>query len=306
LQAKHSRNDLLTRRRIPKSRCSNLTQALLQLELAVHSQIETRPDQGEIAGGANAETMKRVRSLSVAAPAYNEGEGIVPVVDHWLKYLRGRADLEAFEIVICNDGSRDNTAERLKTIKASRSELVVIDHPVNQGAGAAVATAISGTTCDWVLLIDSDGQFAIENFDVLLNAVQTMGAPAAIGVRTKKLDSSFARFGSWSSGLLCNLFHGTRYRDFNSACKLVKGDLLRSLHLECKGLNYSTDVTSKLIERGVQIAEVEIVHLPRVAGTSSLRKFRGARDRFLFVMYLGFRQFLIRMRILRASKYEAS
>jgi glycosyltransferase involved in cell wall biosynthesis len=245
-----------------------------------------------------------VRSLSIAAPAYNEGQGIVPVVEHWLEYLRGRTDLGSFEIVICNDGSRDDTAKKLESIASGEERLVVIEHGVNQGAGAAVATAIAGTTSEWVLLIDSDGQFGIENFDVLLQGVRASGAPAAIGVRTKKLDSAFARFGSWSSGLLCNYFHRTNYRDFNSACKLVKGDLLRSLRLECKGLNYSTDVTSKLVERGVKIAEVEIAHLPRVAGTSSLRKFRGARDRFLFVLYLGFRQFLIRMRILRAWKYE--
>jgi dolichol-phosphate mannosyltransferase len=251
------------------------------------------------------ETMTAIRSLSIAAPAYNEGEGIVPVVEHWLDFLSKRADIERFEIVICNDGSRDDTASKLNALSVAHPESVVISHPVNQGAGAALATAISGTTADWVLLIDSDGQFAIENFDPLFAAIQQSGAPAAIGVRVTKLDGLFARFGSWSSGLLCNWFHRTRYRDFNSACKLVKGDLLRSLRLDCKGLNYSTDVTSKLIERGVQIAEVDISHLPRAAGSSSLRKFRGARDRFLFVLYVGFRQFLLRMRIIQVSKYAA-
>lgn len=276
----------------------------MSLRATVSPALRTDIKLAEFPTHAVEENALSVRSLSIAAPAYNEGQGIVPVVQHWLKYLRGRTDLDSFEIVICNDGSRDDTAKKLESIACSDDRLIVIEHGVNQGAGAAVATAIAGTTSEWVLLIDSDGQFAIENFDVLLQGVRASGAPAAIGVRTKKLDSAFARFGSWSSGLLCNYFHRTNYRDFNSACKLVKGDLLRSLRLECKGLNYSTDVTSKLAERGVKIAEVEIVHLPRVAGTSSLRKFRGARDRFLFVLYLGFRQFLIRMRILRAWKYE--
>jgi len=273
--------------------------------LASYSKVENTPAEALKAPAAK-KTGAHIRSLSIAAPAYNEGAGIVPVVEHWIEYLRRRTDLERFEIVICNDGSNDDTAEKLKAIQASCDELVVIEHSPNQGAGAAVATAISGTTSDWVLLVDSDGQFAIENFEVLRGAAQRERAPAAIGVRTTKVDSLFARFGSWSSGMLCNLFHGTRYRDFNSACKLVKGDLLRSLRLECKGLNYSTDVTSKVIERGVRIAEAEIAHLPRETGTSSLRKFRGARDRFLFVIYLGFRQFLIRMRILQALKYEAN
>jgi dolichol-phosphate mannosyltransferase len=246
-----------------------------------------------------------VRSLSIAAPAYNEGEGIVPVVEHWLEYLRKRTDLESFEIVICNDGSQDDTGNKLRAIAASNPQLVIVEHAANQGAGAALRTAIAGTGSEWVLLIDSDGQFPIENFERLLDCVQQTGAPAVVGIRTKKLDGAFARFGSWSSGFLCNAFHGTHYRDFNSACKLVRGDLLRSLHLECKGLNYSTEVTSKLVERGVEIAEAEIVHQHRVAGTSSLRKFRGARDRLLFVLYLGFRQFLLRMRIITVSKYAA-
>jgi dolichol-phosphate mannosyltransferase len=267
------------------------------------TQIEALPSRGLAAEIPARINMTTVRSLSIAAPAYNEGEGIVPVVEHWLDFLGKRADLQRYEIVICNDGSRDDTAEKLNAIAKLHPQLVVISHSVNQGAGSALATAISGTTADWVLLIDSDGQFAVENFDPLLSAIQQGATPAAIGVRVKKLDGMFARFGSWSSGFLCNWFHGTRYRDFNSACKLVKGDLLRSLRLDCKGLNYSTDVTSKLIERGVQIAEVEISHLPRAAGSSSLRKFRGARDRFLFVLYVGFRQFLLRMRIIQVSKY---
>jgi dolichol-phosphate mannosyltransferase len=246
---------------------------------------------------------RTVRTLSVAAPAYNEAAGIIAVVERWITYLRDRTDLESFELVICNDGSRDNTAEKLEGVARAIPQLRVVEHQVNQGAGVALATAISRTTCDWVLLVDSDGQFPIENFALMLKAVQQTDAVAVMGVRKKKLDGLFARFGSWSSGQLCNVFHGTAYRDFNSACKLVKGDLLRSLTLDCKGLNYSTDVTSKLVERGVHIAEVGILHEPRVTGTSSLRKFRGARDRFLFVLYLGLRQLLIHLKIIRVSEY---
>ena len=78
----------------------------------------------------------------------------------------------------------------------------------------------------------------------------------------------------------------------------MPGPLLRSLHLEARGLNYSTEITSKLLERGVRLIEVEIVHLPRKTGKSSLRAVRGAIDRLLFVGYIGFRQLLFRLRIL--------
>ena len=118
------------------------------------------------------------------------------------------------------------------------------------------------------------------------------------GVRQKK-DTAFARFGTWSSGALCNLFHATHYRDFNSAFKLVAGPLMRGVTLEAKGLNYSTEVTSRLLERRAEMVEVEIEHRPRIAGTSSMRLVRGSIHRFMFVFYIGVRQLLLRMRILQ-------
>jgi len=239
-----------------------------------------------------------LQTLSVAAPAYNEAEGIAQIVSRWREVLHEHHSLQAFELVICNDGSKDKTGEVLRNLSARIPELRVVEHAVNRGAGAALTTAIQATRFDWVFLIDSDGQFPIEALPAFAEQI-ARGAVAVIGVRTAKHDSLFARFGSWSSGRLCNWFHGTDYRDFNCALKLVRGDLLRSLHLEAAGLNYSAEVTSKLLERGVVLAEVEVEHLSRQHGTSSMRMIRGAFHRALFVSYIGLRQFLLRNKILQ-------
>jgi len=236
--------------------------------------------------------------LSVAAPAYNEAEGITAVLDGWLEYLRRSDLIERFEIVVCNDGSRDETGALLDSKARHSAEVRPVQLDRNRGAAIALSTAIRHTRGDWVLLIDSDGQFPISNLEALVSAVTPSDRLAAIGVRPVKKDGAFARFGSCASGALCNRFHGTRYRDFNSALKLVHGPLLRSLNLEARGLNYSTEVTSKLLERGISLAETEIVHLPRERGKSSLKAVRGAFDRLLFVAYIGFRQLLLRLRIL--------
>lgn len=239
-----------------------------------------------------------VRTLSVAAPAYNESAGIERVVGDWLTYLRSVDHLENFEIVVCNDGSKDDTGAILDRIAAANPELKPVHLTKNQGAAAALTQAIASTTGGWVLLIDSDGQFPIENLPAMVAAIGVSGKQAAIGVRQKK-DSAFARFGTWSSGALCNLFHGSHYRDFNSAFKLVAGPLIRSIPLEAKGLNYSTEITSRLLERGATLAEVEIEHRPRIAGTSSMKLVRGSIHRFLFVFYIGVRQLLLGMQILQ-------
>ena len=240
-----------------------------------------------------------VHKLSLAAPAYNEAEGIVPLVTAWLTYLRQAKLAREFEIVVCNDGSKDRTGELMDELARINPEFRPVHHKVNQGAAAALTTAIQHTQGDWVLLIDSDGQFPVDNLPRLMEAAGVSKSGAAAGVRPKKQDSAFTRFGSAMSGGLCNLFHGTHYRDFNCALKLIEGRVVRSLHLEAKGLNYSGEVMSKLLERGVRLTEVEVSHAKRVHGVSSAKALKGARDRFLFVMYIGLRQLLLRTQVLQ-------
>ena len=236
--------------------------------------------------------------LSLAAPAYNEADGIEAVIADWHGFLSASPDVAEFEIVVCNDGSKDRTGDILDRLTLSYPQLEVVHFAENQGAAAALTAAIAATKGDWVLLMDSDGQFPIHALPDMLAALHRSDARAAIGIRQKK-DVPFARFGSWASGCVCNLVHGSRLADFNSAFKLVWGPTIRSLGLEAKGMNYSTEVTSRLLERGIVPVEVAVAHRPRTTGTSSMKLGRGALHRFLFVFYIALRQLLLHLGILR-------
>ena len=245
-------------------------------------------------------------SLSIAAPAYHEAENIRPLIEEWVCFLQTRFKPENCEIVVCDDGSKDATWAILDELARTHPSLKPCRHLVNQGAGAAVATAIQHTTKDWVLLLDSDGQYPIENLDRFVDELQRTPASAFIGYRPKKADSAFARFGSWISGQVCNWCHGTHYRDFNCALKLVDGNLLRALNLEARGLNYSTEISSKILERKVVMKEVAVEHRARNTGRSSRTLLRGSLHRFLFVSYIAWRQLLLRMGLLRRPTYSPS
>jgi dolichol-phosphate mannosyltransferase len=247
--------------------------------------------------------MRRIGKVSIAAPAYNEAEGLPGILRAWTEYLRGCDAIEGFEIVVCNDGSKDNTGAILNELAAEIPELKPVHHPVNRGAAAALTSAIRGTTGDWVLLLDSDGQYPVENL-VILNAMRLESTQAIFGFRRSKQDSLFAKLGSAGSGWLCNWFHHSEVRDFNCACKLVDGRLLRSLHLEAKGLNYSGEVASKLLECGAQIAQAEVRHVMRVYGRSSSQTCRAAWHRVLFVAYIGIRQALFHFKVLERGQSE--
>jgi glycosyltransferase involved in cell wall biosynthesis len=244
-----------------------------------------------------ADTLSAPLRLSVAAPAYNEAEGIEAVIAEWHGFLAAAPEVAEFEIVICNDGSKDRTGDILDRLTLSYPQLVPVHFQKNQGAAAALTAAIAATKGDWVLLMDSDGQFPVQALPDIVAALRRSESRAAIGIRQKK-DVPFARFGSWASGCICNLVHGTRLADFNSAFKLVWGPTLRKLGLEAKGMNYSTEVTSRLLECGIVPVEVAIEHRPRVTGVSSMKLVRGAMHRFLFVTYIALRQLLLKLGIL--------
>jgi hypothetical protein len=166
------------------------------------------------------------------------------------------------------------------------------------GAGAAMACAIAATRFEWVMLLDSDGQFPIAALAPMAAALEDPPVRAVIGARRRKQDSAFARFGSVASGWVCNRLYGSRYRDFNSVCKLVDGALLRRLPLEARGLNHSTDVSGKLLEAGIPMTEVLVEHLARDAGGSHRTAVRSTADRLLFVAYLATRKALLWQRVL--------
>lgn len=87
--------------------------------------------------------------ISLAAPAYNEAEGIEAVVREWCEVLRG-AGL-AFEIVICNDGSSDGTGEILEQLRRDVPELQSVGGASNRGYGSVVTLRRSIPTGNSIL-----------------------------------------------------------------------------------------------------------------------------------------------------------
>lgn len=241
-------------------------------------------------------------AVSVAAPAYNEAENIAAVVAEWRGYLDQHPAIGSWEIVVCNDGSTDATGSILAGLCVDNPELVVVDFARNRGAGAAIAAAIGHTRLDWVVLLDSDGQFPIANLDRFIERMLARDALAFSGARIAKADSLPYRWGSAASGAVSNVLLRTSYRDFNSIFKVVDGPLLRSLRLESGGMNCSTEITARVAELGHTWLEIPIEHRERGGGRRGWRFWRGARDRALYVGYLGYRSWLLRRGVLRTPE----
>jgi len=222
--------------------------------------------------------------LSVAAPCFNEAEGIAAVVAEWEAVLN--AWPHASEIVLCNDGSTDGTREVLDRVCATVPRLRVVHNATNGGYGRALSCAIAATRGDYVATIDSDGQFDVADAIRLLETLERDGYDAMTGWRMGKKDSALRVAADRGMNLLVRVLFGTRLRDTNCAIKVVRGDVLRGLRIEARGYPTPTEICLRLEARGVRLGELGVTHRERAAGFSKLHPFRTAWSFLRFLVYL--------------------
>jgi glycosyltransferase involved in cell wall biosynthesis len=94
--------------------------------------------------------------LSVIVPAFNEAQGIAAFLDILFGVLRGCC--ERFDVWVVDDGSRDDTWQRLDALRARYPELRGIRFTRNFGKEAALLAGLRQATGDAVVVMDSDGQ----------------------------------------------------------------------------------------------------------------------------------------------------
>jgi dolichol-phosphate hexosyltransferase len=198
--------------------------------------------------------------LSILIPAYNE-EATVGVAVKRLLDIRYPCDIE---LVIVNDGSVDNTMEVLSGIDDPR--VVVSEHPVNRGKGAAVRTAAAMATGDYMLIFDADLEYSAEDILSLLSPLQRGDAQVVYGVRTfgaSTAHSFWFVIGNRVNTFTANALFNTWISDLHSCLKLLPLSMFRELPLTESGFGLDTELTAMLLARGVRPYEVPIHYKAR-------------------------------------------
>ena len=106
----------------------------------------------------------RNTKISVVTPCFNEGKSIRKNIKRIDDYLKQRFD--RYEIIVVNDGSRDNTKEELARLQQEIG-LKVVDNADNQGKGGAVKDGILAISAEneIVMFLDSDLGIPIEELE---------------------------------------------------------------------------------------------------------------------------------------------
>jgi glycosyltransferase involved in cell wall biosynthesis len=211
------------------------------------------------------EPSQRLPGLSVFLPCHNEEPNLVGVIDNF----RGALDRFAstYEIIIVDDGSRDRTGEIADRLAASDPRIKVVHHAVNRGYGGAVISGLKAATLPYVLLCDGDGQFDAAELAAMVPMVASYDV--VVGRRTRRADRLVRRLNGQAWTTLVRLLFGIKITDVDCGFKLFRREFIQDLDLRARGAMISTELMVKVAASGARICEVEVGHLPRLAGEQS-------------------------------------
>jgi glycosyltransferase involved in cell wall biosynthesis len=212
------------------------------------------------------------QQTSVVIPAFNEAAGIGDVVAGL------RREAEWHEILVIDDGSRDDTA-RVAADAGAR----VVRHPYNKGNGASVKSGIRTATGEYILIIDADGQHQPADATRLVSRLDEYDL--VIGARAHSTQATLARrMGNHLLNALASYLTGRAIPDLTSGFRAARRRHLREfLHLLPNQFSTPTTTTLAFLKAGYNVQFEPVEARPRI-GHSKIRLLRDGVKFLLIVL----------------------
>jgi len=169
------------------------------------------------------------------------------------------------ELVIVDDGSTDGTRDLYPSL-AGDPRVSVHMHERNQGKGAAIRTAASVATGDYVIMCDADLEYSPAEIPSLLAPVLAGEAEVVYGTRTFGSHNAYSYayvLGNKGVTTFANVLFNCYISDLETCFKLIPTELYRALDIRETGFGMEAEVTGKLLRRGHRPYEVPISYKAR-------------------------------------------
>jgi glycosyltransferase involved in cell wall biosynthesis len=205
--------------------------------------------------------------FSIVIPVHNESESLdelVAAISKALGPLTG-----TYEVIFVDDGSTDNTLEKLKLLARTHRQLRVFSFRRNLGKSPALECGFRMATADYILTMDADLQDDPGELQHMYEHLTREGVDMVSGWRRERRDSALKVVSSKIFNLIAVRFmFGSSFKDMNSGLKLYRAEVARELQLYGGMHRFIPLIAS---EMGFRVAEVPVRHHERKYGTSKYR-----------------------------------
>lgn len=223
-----------------------------------------------------------IPSLSIVIPAHNEAGTVVEAVEE-VSAVAQQLGLD-YEIILVNDGSTDQTGSLARALTQRISRLRLVEHFPGRGYGGALKVGFAAASKKWIAFFPADKQFVFSDISKLLEINAT--ADIISGYRANRQDNFIRKLNAWGWNVLIKILFGSLVRDIDCGFKLFRRDILKHVNLVSDGAMLDTELFAGAKAYGYSIAEVDVTHLPRKAGTATganlLVIFKALRDLLRF------------------------
>lgn len=215
--------------------------------------------------------------LVVVMPVYNEQDSIGNVLTAWSRVLDGLAI--RYEIHVYNDGSRDETGERLEALRIAVPH-VVVHSKRNSGHGSTIRQGYlqNMDRAEWLFQVDSDDEMGPDWFYKLWNIRHDHDF--ITGKRYERRSSLSRKVVSFAARLAVTLFYGPSVWDVNCPYRLMRSATFRECWLSLPPATFAPNVliSGYCAYHEMKTVEIHVPHRSRYSGVVSIRKWKLLRE----------------------------
>ena len=216
------------------------------------------------------------KELSVVIPVYNEENAIAGTIEEVYGVL-SQTDIE-FEILLVNDGSKDQTRARLEQFLVDHPDLqeriTVIHHERNRGYGASLKTGIRRTRYGTVAITDADATYPNERLPDLLQEYLDGRYDMVVGQRSFKKLPTITKPAKWFISKLANFLVEDKIEDINSGLRIFDREIaMKFFPMICEGFSFTTTITLAMMSNHYAVKYVPIEYYRR-EGKSKIKPVR--------------------------------
>ena len=199
-----------------------------------------------------------MRRVCVVIPAYNEATVIGEVVKSAREIFLKSKKAYDIDIVVVNDGSKDETAN-----EAKKGGAIVINHILNSGAGSATLTGLAYArqhNYDIAATMDADGQHAPDDVLEGLKSIDQGNADLLIGSRLidSRGMSKIKVLGNKGLSLFTYLLFGINVTDSQSGLRIFSKRAINGLQWKSTGYEFCSEMIWRAKQARMSVSEYPI------------------------------------------------
>lgn len=184
-------------------------------------------------------------------PTYNEESHIENLIKSALNHVDS--------VIVCDDGSTDNTADIAKKAGA-----IVISHKTNKGYGAAIISLFEyarDNNAEIMVTLDGDGQHNPDQIPLLLNTLTQHNVDVVIGSRFLNQNTEAPGYRQRGIKIItsaANYGADLKVSDSQSGFRAYSKNAIDAIHPTEEGMSVSTEILLKISNKGLSLAEIPI------------------------------------------------